>query len=395
MNILYIDYTGGSLGNSKVKFHGGGDFSRFIIWKLQECNKISKKYEMVLLWPKTVDFKSLSTEEQLIRKTFKYIDIDTISEVAYCDNDILFFPLLDCISVKKIGFAKNKNQNMKIVGVLHGTRLLDVCKYDKYDKYYYKGVKSLDVVLWPRRKFAALMAKFYMKKNLPLADYIYTVSNCSMQKINEVAKTHHLKFFYRTITPVKKGNQTFYLKNNERYILFVNSNRYEKNFIRSLIAFCRYKEQEVDDDIKLYVIGATDLLKNNVRKIKDVNQNVVANSVNFLGYVDTISLNELYSKCEFLLYTSKSEGYGLPPMEAMEAGRPSVASSITSVPEVLGMAAYYVNPYDISDIQNGIAFMAKKENQMKYISIFDELKPVLYQRGELDINMLIRELLNS
>lgn len=51
----------------------------------------------------------------------------------------------------------------------------------------------------------------------------------------------------------------------------------------------------------------------------------------------------ILSQYYFLLHPSKSEGYGLPLLDAMEKGRPVVASFITSVPEVLGTAGYYVN----------------------------------------------------
>jgi len=393
MKTFYIDYTGDSLGNSSVKFHGGGDFSRFIIWKLH--NKIADKtnYQIVLLWPEGVNVDSLSEEEMKIRKTFKFIEINSIDNVKYCNGDVLFLPLLDCLSVKKIGFVKKTYPFVKVYGVLHGTRLLDVCKYDKYDKYYYTGIKSFLPYLWVRRWIAGWLSIYLMKQNLPLIDKLYTVSNSSMQKINSIANTKYLKFFYRTISEnlsnENRANEKFF---NDRFILFINSNRYEKNFIRSLIAFCQYKEEN-HDNLKLYVLGANKILIENIKRIKDINYKLVEDYVVFLGYLDVDKLRALYCECEFLLYTSKSEGYGLPPMEVLEAGRPSVVSSITSVPEVLGMSAYYVNPFSINDIKEGIKYMSLKENQMKYVKMFPEMKKALIKRGTFDIEALIDELI--
>jgi len=48
------------------------------------------------------------------------------------------------------------------------------------------------------------------------------------------------------------------------------------------------------------------------------------------------------------------EGFGLPPLEAMACGCPVIVSDNSSLPEVCGEAAYYVNPHNPSDISEGI-----------------------------------------
>ena len=57
-------------------------------------------------------------------------------------------------------------------------------------------------------------------------------------------------------------------------------------------------------------------------------------------------LPRLYSQADLFLFASLGEGFGLPPLEAMVAGTPVVTSSITSLPEVCGDAAWYVEPTD-------------------------------------------------
>ena len=54
----------------------------------------------------------------------------------------------------------------------------------------------------------------------------------------------------------------------------------------------------------------------------------------------------LYARASLFLFASLSEGFGLPPLEAMACGCPVVASAVTSLPEVLGDAAWYVEPTD-------------------------------------------------
>jgi glycosyltransferase involved in cell wall biosynthesis len=83
------------------------------------------------------------------------------------------------------------------------------------------------------------------------------------------------------------------------------------------------------------------------------------------GYVDEGEMNKLMKKAALLIFPSFYEGFGLPPLEAMACGTPVVASSSASLPEVCGNAAHYVNPYDSSDIANGIISVIKDENYSK------------------------------
>lgn len=62
------------------------------------------------------------------------------------------------------------------------------------------------------------------------------------------------------------------------------------------------------------------------------------------GTVDEATLKCLYENAELFLYPSLYEGFGIPPLEAMQAGLPVIASRNSSLPEVLGDAAYYLGP---------------------------------------------------
>lgn len=64
-------------------------------------------------------------------------------------------------------------------------------------------------------------------------------------------------------------------------------------------------------------------------------------NVTLLGMVDEAEKTWLYQHCEAFLFTSRSEGFGLPPAEAMTCGKPVFLSRCTSLPEVGGEAACY------------------------------------------------------
>jgi alpha-1,3-rhamnosyl/mannosyltransferase len=61
-------------------------------------------------------------------------------------------------------------------------------------------------------------------------------------------------------------------------------------------------------------------------------------------------LARLYQAASVFLFPSLEEGFGIPVLEAMASGVPVVTSNLSSMPEVGGEAALYVNPYNPADI---------------------------------------------
>jgi len=79
-----------------------------------------------------------------------------------------------------------------------------------------------------------------------------------------------------------------------------------------------------------------------------------AGSVAFLGRVDDDTRQLLLEQADALLYLSRFEGFGLPPLEAMAASTPVLASDAAAVPEVTGGAAMLVDPEHDYAIIEGI-----------------------------------------
>ncbi|MBV8171242.1 MAG: glycosyltransferase family 4 protein [Candidatus Eremiobacteraeota bacterium] len=68
--------------------------------------------------------------------------------------------------------------------------------------------------------------------------------------------------------------------------------------------------------------------------------------VQLLGYVTDQRLLELYARAAVLLFPSRYEGFGLPPLQALAAGLPVIASDIPVLREVLADAAFFAPPGD-------------------------------------------------
>ena len=94
----------------------------------------------------------------------------------------------------------------------------------------------------------------------------------------------------------------------------------------------------------------------------------IEDKVFFLGYLDDKKLSTLYSACIGVAYVSFYEGFGIPPLEGFYHNKVCIASSTSSIPEVVGKAGILVNPHEISSIYLGLKlFLKEKEKLTKYI----------------------------
>jgi glycosyltransferase involved in cell wall biosynthesis len=73
-----------------------------------------------------------------------------------------------------------------------------------------------------------------------------------------------------------------------------------------------------------------------------------------LGYQPANVLYELMRRATLFVFPSLYEGFGLPPMEAMRLGTPSIISTAGSLPEVCGDAAVAVSPHDVGELASAL-----------------------------------------
>ena len=100
-------------------------------------------------------------------------------------------------------------------------------------------------------------------------------------------------------------------------------------------------------------------------------------NIKILGYVSDQELVSLYQNCSLFIFPSLHEGFGLPVLEAISCGAPTIGSNITSIPEILGLDEAMFDPYSVQSITKKIIqFITDKDFQ-------DRLKYKLYERSKL------------
>ncbi len=227
---------------------------------------------------------------------------------------------------------------------------------------------------WLNKKFV-LWYKFLQPKLARKVKHIITISEFSKNKIIE-----HLKVPEEKISVIYNGvdienkSSNIEEKNNfidlPPYILSVGSLEPRKNLSRLITAFLQYKK-EIKSDIKLVIVG-----KKGVSRVfgeagvSEVNHDDII----FTGHVSDYELQYLYQHSLGFCYPSLYEGFGLPPLEAMQFSVPVLTSNSTAIKELCENRAILVEPISIESISEGIFNLLNGgisqetiDNNLKYV----------------------------
>jgi len=138
-----------------------------------------------------------------------------------------------------------------------------------------------------------------------------------------------------------------------RYILALGTIEPRKNHLRLIAAFETLATRgEIDDDIVLAIAGQPGWGYQSA--MAAIAESRVSSRIKVLGYVPGDALPALLTGAGAAAYVSLYEGFGLPVVEAMACGAPTVTSNRSSMPEVAGDAGFLVDPYDPEDIARGL-----------------------------------------
>ena len=150
---------------------------------------------------------------------------------------------------------------------------------------------------------------------------------------------------------LQRVRQTYGIEDD--YILTVGSIQPRKNLHRLLSAYSLLRRTRPEVKLpKLLLVGKCAwLYDETLRAIKELE---VSDLVVLTGYVPEADLPALYSGARCFVYPSYFEGFGLPPLEAMQCGTPVIVGNRTSLPEVVGDAALLVDPFSVESIAAAI-----------------------------------------
>lgn len=203
-----------------------------------------------------------------------------------------------------------------------------------------------------------MQMRLTVRRTARSASHVLTDSEYSRQ---DILRTYGLPPERVTTTPLA-ASSWFKPVNDSRvldkygisgnYILAVGSIQPRKNIARLIRGYTRMFSQHPDNAPRLVIVGKRAwLFEDTIRAaaVSDVN-----NKILFTGYVPDSDLAALYTGALCFAYPSFFEGFGIPLLEAMRCGTPTITSDRTCFPEVVGDASLIIDPFDEQSIADGL-----------------------------------------
>jgi glycosyltransferase involved in cell wall biosynthesis len=215
----------------------------------------------------------------------------------------------------------------------------------------------------------------YYHKYFPLfankAEHILTVSEFSKQ---DIAKCYHISPQKISVTynaageifkPVNDAAATQIrneFTNGGSFFMYAGALHQRKNIANMLKAYDAFRKKH-SQPVKLLIAGAkmfTDTEMESTYGNMQFKEDVI-----FTGRLSTDNLAKTMAASIALLYISFFEGFGIPIVEAMNAGVPVITSNTSSMPEVAGDAALIVNPNSTAEIGDAMFQLATNNDLRK------------------------------
>jgi glycosyltransferase involved in cell wall biosynthesis len=205
--------------------------------------------------------------------------------------------------------------------------------------------------------------------------------NVSSDKIDVVYNGIH--DFFKPATEKEKQETKTKFTGGSDYFVNVGSLIPRKNVPNLVKAFALFKQQS-KSNLKLVLVGSQYWGTAEIHKIISENNltsismasfdsaqrdNPKTADIIFTGRLSNEDLNSVLGSAVALTFVPYYEGFGIPLIEAMETQTPIIASDVTSLPEIAGDAALYVNPLNVVEIKDAmLKLYNNKQLQQSLIS---------------------------
>ncbi|TPJ80188.1 glycosyltransferase [Mesorhizobium sp. B2-6-2] len=224
---------------------------------------------------------------------------------------------------------------------LIATTLYDLIPYIYRDMYLPRGMASekfyLDKIEHLKRSEICLAISQYA------ADEAISLLSLNKEKVFNISGSTSDEF--RHIVPFDKVSAAKKFHLNKELIMYTGGVDFRKNIDRLFGAFAglppHIREQHI-----LGIVGKIADFSAMEIKAKAYSLGLTDQDFRLFGYVSDPDLVELYNICRLFVFPSWHEGFGLPALEAMKCGAPTIAAGTTSIPEVVGWDKALFDPMD-------------------------------------------------
>lgn len=199
-------------------------------------------------------------------------------------------------------------------------------------------------------------------------DFEKKCKNVYSKVIYEGSDDNFFKINKEKFISIKNKTSDTILKELEwkNYYLSYGTIEPRKNYGTLLSAYANlYFENKITK--KLIIVGGKGW-GNTYEKIQNfIKENSLEKQIIILDFVSDYLLNTIINGSYCLIYPSLYEGFGLPPLEAMNLEIPTITSNTSSLPEVVGDEAFTFNPLNIKELEKQILLLEDSKKYKKQI----------------------------
>jgi glycosyltransferase involved in cell wall biosynthesis len=209
----------------------------------------------------------------------------------------------------------------------------------------------------------------YFRQLVLDADYVQGISNYTLSRLVHHYPLSSERVFF-TYLPIDQRLRYGSRPVERPFFIYPANFWIHKNHEILLIAYALYRDTSSEDRWDLVLTGHLDKRAEQLESL--ANTLGIGRYVHFKGHLNEEEFAELFDRAGALVYPSLHEGFGIPLVEAMRFRKPIICSRYTSIPEIAGFAALYINAKDPVELASS----------MKRISEDHELRAQLVRSGE-------------
>ncbi len=227
-------------------------------------------------------------------------------------------------------------------------------------------VHDVTPLVFPEHYPAGIKGKirlFWQKNSLKRAAKVITISEASKKDIIKYLgiKEEKIEVIYSGVANhfrkindsalLKKAKEKYYLP--EKFAFYSGNVNWNKNILNMTQA-C------INADLDLVIVGKSFSERSNLehpemQSFKEFLQKYESHpKVHILGYIEDEEMVAILNQATVALFTGFYEGFGFPILEAQACEIPVITSNLSSMPEIGGDGALYVDPYKVDEITAAI-----------------------------------------
>ncbi|KQO20454.1 hypothetical protein ASF10_17425 [Flavobacterium sp. Leaf82] len=313
-----------------------------IIFSLQKSGGISVYwYELIHKVLKQEKINSLFIEEKsrsenIFRKHLNILPTNLLSDKVYPEKKFSRYREID-LKIKNSNFIFHSSYYRTLSKKVKKNNIVKevVTVHDFTYEHFSRGLKRWVHSSQKRKAINAADVVLCISENTK-KDLLYFFPEFSNKEIKVVYNGVSSDYYNISELEINKSESL--------YFLFVGSRATYKNF-----DFCVQAVAQMDKRYKLKIVGS----KLSKKELFILN-NLLVDRWELLMNVDNEKLNQLYNEAYALIYPSSYEGFGIPLLEAMNAGCPFIALNASSISEVSQGAGVLIDKLEIDSFNEAV-----------------------------------------